>query len=72
MAAKALVTIGSESAMDALIRALKNGDESVREIAAKALEDKSAILILTDAENDSCESVQKAARESLEKMKLIK
>jgi HEAT repeat protein len=74
MVAKALINIGGTPAIDALIDALKNGDESTREIAANSLGDsgdKNVISLLLTAEKDSCEAVRKAARKSLEKMKSI-
>jgi HEAT repeat protein len=72
MAAKALVNIGSAPAINALINALENGDDSMREIAANVLgdsKDKCVISVLVNAEQDSNKTVRNAAEKSLRKMK---
>ena len=66
------MNIGGTPAIDALINALKNGDESLREIAANTLGDsgdKNILSVLINAEKDRCEAVRKAARKSMEKIK---
>jgi HEAT repeat protein len=71
MAAKALVNIGTDPAINALINALKNGGESMREIAANILgnsKNRCVVTVLINAEKDSNEVVRKAARKSLEKL----
>ncbi len=72
MAAKALVNIGNAPAMNALINALENGDDAIREIVANVLgysRNKRVISVLVNAEKDSNEAVRKAAEKSLKKIK---
>ena len=72
MVAKALVNIGTKSAIKELTDSLENGGESTREIAANVLgasKNKCVLSVLVNAEKDNNDNVRKVAHKSLEKLK---